>query len=84
MKKFELHLDALIAMFVVFALIIAFLLYQRSQYSDLTQENIDLVWENVTLQASLDYKTARLDDCKSSTHSMEESGTESELINPSE
>ena len=84
MKKFELHLDALIAMFVVFALIIAFLLYQRSQYLDLTQENVDLVWENVTLQASLDYKTAQFDDCKSSILSMEEPGTESELINPSE
>ena len=84
MKKFELHLDALIAMFVVFALIVAFLLYQRSQYLDLTQENIDLVWENVTLQASLDYKTAQFDDCESSIPSMEESGTESELINPSE
>ena len=84
MKKFELHLDALIAMFVVFALIIAFLLYQRSQYLDLTQENVDLVWENVTLQASLDYKTTRLDDCNSSILSMEESGTGSELNNPSE
>jgi len=83
-KKFELHLDALIAMFVVFALIIAFLLYQRSQYLDLTQENLDLVWENVNLQANLDYTTARFDDCKSSILSMEESGAESELINPSE
>ena len=84
MKKFELHLDALIAMFVVFALIITFLLYQRSQYLDLTQENLDLVWENANLQVNLDYKTAQFDDCKSSILSMEESGTESELINPSE
>ena len=80
MKKFELHLDALIVIFVVFALAIAFLLYQRHQYSIVMQENIDLLWENSSYEANLVLMTTRLDNCKSLIASIEESGAESEQI----
>ena len=53
MKNFELHLDALITVAVVFTLAVGFLLYQRHQYSVVMQEHIDLVWEIVTLEADL-------------------------------
>ena len=84
MKKFELHLDALIAIVVVFALIIGFLLFQRYHYSDLLQENIDLAWENANLQANLEYKTGQFDDCKAFIVSMEESRKESEQLESSD
>ena len=84
MKKFELHLDALIAIVVVFALIIGFLLFQRYQYSDLLQENIDLAWENANLQVNLDYKTGQFDDCKAFIVSLEESRKESDPIESSD
>ena len=84
MKKFELHLDALITIVAVFALVVAFLLYQRYQYSDLLQENVDLAWENANLQVNLDYKTAQFDECKSFVVSMEATGKERERIDSSE
>lgn len=80
MKKFELHLDALIVVFVVFALAIAFLLYQRHQYSVVMQENIDLLWENSSLEANLVLMTAQIDNCKSLIESIEESGLKSGQI----
>jgi len=63
-KKFELHLDALITIIAVFVLVFSFVLYQRHQFSDLLQENVDLTWDNEILKASLDYKTAQFEDCK--------------------
>ena len=81
MKKLELHMDALIAMFAVLALVIAFLVFQRYQYSNLLQENVDLLWENSTLEANLVFMTTQIDKCKSSLDSMEKSGVESKLAN---
>jgi hypothetical protein len=70
-KKFELHMDALIAIVAVFALAVSFLIYQRHQYADLLQENVDLTWENSSLEADLVRMTARFDACKSSVRSIE-------------
>jgi len=64
MRKFELHMDALVVMVGVLVLAIAFLLYQRYQYSDLLQENVDLAWKNSSLEAELVMKTAQIDACK--------------------
>ena len=82
MKKFEIHLDAVITIVVIFAVTIGFLLYQRYQYSDLLQENVDLAWENADLKVNLDYKIAQFDDCKSFVASLETSSGESERPDP--
>ena len=74
MKKIEIHMDALIAIVVVFALLAAFLIYQRYQYNDLLQENVDLQWENSSLEANLVLMTTQIDKCKSSAESLEEAG----------
>jgi len=50
-------------MALVFILAVGFLLYQRHQYSVVMQENIDLVWENVTLKADLQWSATRLEAC---------------------
>ena len=84
MKKFELHLDALIVAVAVFALAIAFLVYQRYQYTTLLQENVDLAWENSTLEANLVLMTAQIEACKSSSVSMEVSGVDSKSANPTD
>jgi heme/copper-type cytochrome/quinol oxidase subunit 2 len=60
-KKIELHMDALITMVAVFVIAISFLVYQRYQYSTLLQENLDLLWENSSLEANLVLKTAQFD-----------------------
>ena len=70
MKKFELHMDALIVTIAVFALAASFLVYQRHQYSILLQENIDLQWENSSLEANLVLKTSQVDNCKSLIESI--------------
>ena len=73
MKKLELHLDALILIIVVFALAVAFLIYQRHQYSDLMQENADLVWKNSSLEANVVLMASQMEKCESAIASMEES-----------
>ncbi len=75
MKKFELHMDALIVVAVVFALAVSFLLYQRHQYSILMQENVDLQWENSSLEANLVIKSNQFDQCKSILESLQNSET---------
>ena len=64
MKKIELHLDALITIIVVFILAISFIIFQRYQYSDVLQENIDLTWDNEKLKVNLISETSLLDKCK--------------------
>ena len=71
-KKIELHLDALITIVVVFVLAISFLLYQRHQYSDVLQENIDLTWENEKLNVNLIWETSLLDKCENEKKSEKE------------
>ena len=75
MKKIELHLDALITIIVVFVLAISFLLYQRYQYADVLQENIDLTWDNEKLKVDLIVEKSLLDKCKNERKSeMENKG----------
>lgn len=71
MRKFELHLDALIAIIVVFVLVVGFLLHQRHQYSVLLQANIDLAWEQAHLEVNYEHTTALLDSCRSEKKAAE-------------
>ena len=63
MKKFDLHLDALIAIVLVFVLAVGFIVYQRQQYAEVMQENIDLIWEVETMKVDLQINAARLEAC---------------------
>ena len=72
MKKFELHLDALITIIIVFVLAVGFILYQRYQYSVVLQENIDLTWENEKLKVDLIVEKSLLDKCKNEKNSEKE------------
>jgi hypothetical protein len=73
-KKYVLHKDALITIVVVFLLAVSFIGFQRYQYSALAQENVDLLWENSSLEASLSLKTAQFDRCKSFVESLKPTG----------
>ncbi len=72
MKKIELHIDALITIIIVFVLAIGFLLFQRYQYSDVLQENIDLTWDNEKLKVDLVYKASLLEKCNNEKESEKE------------
>jgi hypothetical protein len=63
MKKFEFHLDALITVVVVFVLAVGFIVYQRHQFSEVLQENIDLTWEVETLKVDLQRNATLLEAC---------------------
>jgi hypothetical protein len=71
-KKIELHLDALFTIIVVFVLAISFLLFQRYQYSNVMQENIDLTWENEKLKVNLIWEISLLDKCENEKKSEKE------------
>jgi Tfp pilus assembly protein PilV len=49
-RKFTLHLDALVAMMVVFVGAIGFIGYQRYQYQAVAQENVDRQMKQVQLE----------------------------------
>jgi len=71
MRKFDLHLDALIAIVLVFVLAASFIVYQRQQYAEVMQENIDLIWEVETMKADLQINAARLEACVSENETKE-------------
>jgi Tfp pilus assembly protein PilV len=52
-RKFSLHLDALVAMLVVFASAIGFIAYQRQQYQAVAQESVDLQMKQVQLEVQI-------------------------------
>lgn len=56
-RKFELHLDALIVIGVLFVSAVGFIVYQRHQYSDLLQDNLARQMK----QLSLELEVARLE-----------------------
>ncbi len=72
MKKIEIHVDALIAIIIVVALTLGFILFQRYQYSIVLQENIDLTWDNENLKVSLAIQTSLSEKCENKKYSEEE------------
>ena len=84
MKKIELHLDALITIIVVFILAISFILFQRYQYSDVLQENIDLNWEHENLKVNYDFQSGLLAACSNKNKSEEKAPEAPELTTPTE
>jgi len=70
-KKIEIHVDALIAIIIVVALTLGFILFQRYQYSIVLQENIDLTWDNEKLKVSLVFQTSLSEICENEKNSEE-------------
>ena len=56
-RKFELHLDALIVIVLLFVAAVGFIAFQRHQYSLLAQENSD----RQLAQVKLEFEIARLE-----------------------
>jgi Tfp pilus assembly protein PilV len=52
-RKFSLHLDALVAMVVVFASAMGFIAYQRHQYQAVAQESMDLQMKQTQLEMQI-------------------------------
>jgi len=70
-RKFELHLDALIVIVLLFVSAIGFIAYQRHQYSDLLRENVG----RQMAQLSLELEIARLEVLlKRATNAGQETG----------
>ncbi|MFC1796329.1 hypothetical protein ACFL1V_04460 [Pseudomonadota bacterium] len=84
MKKFQLHLDAVITLILVFALTLSVILFQRYQYSKLLQDNIDLAWDNENLTVNLDYTSTLLDRCKTNNVSETKNNGEEKISKPAE
>jgi len=61
-----------------------FLVYKRSQFSDLLQENIDLKWEHENLKVNYDYTVGLLESCKGEKSIEKEIGTNPDVTNPIE
>ena len=57
MRKIELHLDAVIAIVLVFVAAVGFIAYQRHEYSLLAQDNMD----RKMTQLKLEFEVARLE-----------------------
>lgn len=64
-KKFELHLDAIVVVVVLFLLSFGANFYQQIQYSGLLQEYVDEKWKSEDLQSQLVVVKAKLEQQES-------------------
>jgi hypothetical protein len=62
-KQFTFNLDALIVVSIIFFVAISFIGYQRYQYSDLLEENVQLQWKAQDLEINVNYLKAKLAQC---------------------
>jgi cell division protein FtsL len=62
-KSYSLNLDALIVIIIVFLLALAFIGYQRYQYSDLLEEHVQLGWKAQDLEINANYLKLKLEQC---------------------
>jgi hypothetical protein len=65
MKKFTLHLDVLIVVFILFVLCISGNIYQRKIHSDLHKQNISLITELTNEKLAFIEKKTLLNKCES-------------------
>lgn len=64
MRKFGLHLDALVIMILLFGGSIGFNIYQHYQYKDLLKEHIDLQLSALKLEYSKAFMDVKLEECE--------------------
>lgn len=65
MKKFTLHLDALVVVLILFVLCIAGNIYQRKLHGDLHNQNISLITELTNKKLALIENETLLNKCES-------------------
>lgn len=63
MKKFELHLDAVVVIVLVFLLSFSFNFYQRYQYSGLLDKHVGLQLQMLGLQSSVENVKGLIEEC---------------------
>lgn len=59
-KKFIIHLDAVLALIVLFIGVIALIIFLQSQISKLSQDKMDLQWKLLENSFNLDAKQDRI------------------------
>jgi hypothetical protein len=52
-KKIELHVDALVVIVLMFVAAVGFIAYQRYQYSNLLQDNVERQWNQMMLESEV-------------------------------
>ena len=64
-KKFTLHLDAVIVIVLLFVVSLGFNWYQFKESQDLFQQNVDANWEIQDLKTNLMYLKSEYEKCRS-------------------
>lgn len=72
MKKFSIHFDALVVLFLVFMTSLGFNLFQRYQYSDLLQEHIRLQIDAQVTDFNLGFMKVDLKKCNDALAKLEQ------------
>ncbi len=62
-KKYTIHLDAIIVGAMVFLLAFAAIVYQRVQYTDLLEEHVALQWKVQDLEVNVPYLQGMYQQC---------------------
>lgn len=70
MRKFELHLDAVILIVVAFVLSLGFNFYQHYQYQDLLREHADLQMSTLGNDFNVTFMKASLKKCREKLTAM--------------
>ena len=63
-KQFTLNLDALLLIAFIFLLAAGFINYQRSQYTDLLEEHVQLQWRAQNLDVNVVYFRTKFERCR--------------------
>ncbi|MFZ5654684.1 MAG: hypothetical protein ACOY42_09875 [Pseudomonadota bacterium] len=67
MKKFSIHLDAVLVIALLAAAVIAFVLFQHREQQRLFRQNIDLAWELQNRDTRVRQLEQRLARCRDAT-----------------
>ena len=62
-KQLTLNMDALLILTLIFLTAIGFISYQRSQYSSLLEEHVQLQWVSQNLEINVGLLKAKLKQC---------------------
>ena len=73
-RKFELHLDAVIVIVAVFLLASGFIVYQRHQYTQLLDEWIAVSTDHTNLKVDFEMSSRALEKCMDGAESANSPG----------
>ncbi|MNC85043.1 hypothetical protein D3C83_06150 [compost metagenome] len=75
-RKVGLHVDALVAIVLLFVAAVGFIAYQRYQYSDLLEDNVNRQWNQMMLELEVARLEALLKKVAPETSAMSGTGPE--------